>query len=233
MKLGFLTVLSAAVVASALTFPVRLAARSADSEFSTFDAPGAGATPGSGWGTFSSDINNRGTITGYYIDSKNVNHGFVRSASGEFTTFDAPGASIAAASGDGTFPESINAAGAITGHYTDAKGLYHGFLRGPDGEFTTFDAPGAGTKRGSGFGTFPTSINDGGTIAGYYIDANDITHGFMRSPEGEFTTIDAPGANSHAGSDEGTAVRRINAAGAIAGVYADGNSVNHGFLWNP
>jgi hypothetical protein len=31
-------------------------------------------------------------------------------------------------------------------------------------EVTTFDAPGAGTAAGSGFGTFPTSRNDGGTI---------------------------------------------------------------------
>ncbi len=46
-------------------------------------------------------------------------------------TFDVPGASAVAGSLDGTFPDSINDAGAITGHYTDAHGLNHGFLRIP------------------------------------------------------------------------------------------------------
>ncbi len=61
----------------------------------------------------------------------------------------------AATSGDGTFPESINNAGAVTGHYTDREGLYHGFLRSPVGEFIKFDALGAGMRADSGCGTFP------------------------------------------------------------------------------
>jgi hypothetical protein len=72
-----------------------------------------------------------GVITGHYTHAHNVAHGFVRSPSGEFTTFDAPGASSAAASGYATFADSINDAGAITGHYTDAHGVIHGFLRIP------------------------------------------------------------------------------------------------------
>src|SRR5712671_1761069 len=43
----------------------------------------------------------------------------------------------------------------------------------------TFDAPGAGT--GSGQGTFPNGINEPGTITGYYIDNNDVSHGFLRT----------------------------------------------------
>ena len=46
-------------------------------------------------------------------------------------TFDAPGAIPVAGSFDGTVPESINEAEAITGHYIDAQGLNHGFLRIP------------------------------------------------------------------------------------------------------
>lgn len=42
--------------------------------------------------------------------------------------FDAPGAGTAAGSGLGTFPESISDAGAITGQYTDANNVNHGFL---------------------------------------------------------------------------------------------------------
>jgi hypothetical protein len=49
----------------------------------------------------------------------------------EIITFDAPGASSVAGSFDGTFPKSINDAGAIAGHYIDASTFYHGFLRIP------------------------------------------------------------------------------------------------------
>jgi len=38
--------------------------------------------------------------------------------------FDAPGATS-------TVPQSINPAGAITGYYSDANFVYHGFLRSP------------------------------------------------------------------------------------------------------
>jgi hypothetical protein len=106
-----------------------------------------------------------------------------QNASSEIITFDAPGASTTAGSGQGTFPDSINDGGAITGHYIDANNVNHGFLRSPSGDaFITFDIPGAGTTAGSGFGSFPSSINDGGAITGNYIDANNVKHGYLRIP---------------------------------------------------
>ena len=50
----------------------------------TFDAPGAGTGSGQGTGCFAFTdcsvlVNNFGAITGYYLDAKNVFHGFVRS----------------------------------------------------------------------------------------------------------------------------------------------------------
>jgi hypothetical protein len=57
-------------------------------------------------------------------------------------------------------------------------------------KFTTFEAPGANT--GPYNGTSPTSINDLGAITGYYADANSVSHGFLRSPDGKFTTFDVP-----------------------------------------
>ena len=62
--------------------------------------------------------------------------------------FEAPGAGTAP--GQGTFANSINPAGAITGLYVDPANVYHGFLRAPDGTFTTLNAPGAGTGAGQG-----------------------------------------------------------------------------------
>jgi hypothetical protein len=47
---------------------VRLAAQNASSEIITFDAPGAGKTAGSRFGTFPRSISNAGAITGRYMD---------------------------------------------------------------------------------------------------------------------------------------------------------------------
>jgi hypothetical protein len=74
----------------------------------------------------------------------------------------------------------INDVGEIAGWYWDANGLNHGFVRSPEGKFTSFDAPGAGT--GAGQGTLPAGINDMGEIAGSYLDADNVYHGFLRFP---------------------------------------------------
>jgi hypothetical protein len=155
----------------------------AGEEIITFDAPGAGTTAGSGQGTFPRSVSDSGAITGHYIDSHNVTHGFLRSPAGdEIITFDAPGAGITAGSGFGTFPNSINDGGAITGRYVDSHNVSHGFLRSSGGKFFVFEVPGAGTTEGSGGGTFSSNISDGGTITGRYIDTHDVNHGFLRIP---------------------------------------------------
>jgi hypothetical protein len=53
-----------------------------------------------------------GAITGWFIDSRIVLHGFVRDKHGGLSTFDAP-------------------AGAIMGNYLDARDVWHEFLRFP------------------------------------------------------------------------------------------------------
>ena len=69
--------------------------------------------------------------------------------------------------------------------YTDASGVVdHGFLRAPDGTFTTFDVPGSKIVRVLIEGTGPTGTNPAGTITGSYQDAKHkrVFHGFLRSP---------------------------------------------------
>ena len=56
---------------------------------------------------------------------------------------------------------SINPAGVIVGGYADANNVSHGYLRAPDGTFTTFEAPGADTTPGPFNGTLAVSINPG------------------------------------------------------------------------
>ena len=43
----------------------------------------------------------------------------------------------------------------------------------PQGTFTTFDVPGAGT--GTFQGTIPVSINAAGDVTGTYVDANSVS----------------------------------------------------------
>jgi hypothetical protein len=54
--------------------------------------------------------------------------------------------------------------------------VYHGYLRSPDGKITTID------PQGSIF-TFSSGLNDSGAITGYYLDANNEYHGFLRIPD--------------------------------------------------
>lgn len=148
--------------------------RAADGTMTTFDAPGAG-TGGQGQGTYAVSINDSGVITGYYSDASATRHGFLRTASGTISSFDVP-AVVA------TFPTGINESGYVVGYTFTPKGLaLPGFLRGVElGGIATFRAPGAGT--GNSEGTFPYSINNAGTIAGYYIDAGSVYHGFLLTP---------------------------------------------------
>jgi hypothetical protein len=76
-------------------------------------------------------------------------------------------------------------------------------------------------------------LNDWGAITGYYLDANNVYHGFVRSPQGKVTTFDAPGADLTPGDYNGTFPVSINDQGAITGYYLDAKNVNHGFLLLP
>ena len=107
--------------------------------------------------------------------------------------------------------------------------MNHGFLRSPDGKFTTFDAPGAGTGSFQGTGCpsdCPVSLNDWGAITGIYIDANYVYHGYLRSLDGKFATVDPIGSI-------GTYASGINDLGVITGYFLDANDVYHGFVRFP
>ncbi len=133
--------------------------RARDGTFSTFDPPSAVN------GTYPAAINPEEAITGQYCDAITC-HGFLRTRGGTFTTIDPPGSNFTGAN-------SINPAGAIVGTYQPG---IHGFLRSRDGTFTTVD------PTGSIFTWNVPGINPAGVIAGSYIDAGFLEHGFIRSP---------------------------------------------------
>jgi hypothetical protein len=219
--------------------------RAANGTFTTLDDPDAGSSEGvnsSKQGTSAYSINASGVIAGSYKDSNNVQHGFVRSASGVFTNFDVKGVgTCVAAHGQnfgGTSASSIDAAGTVAGFYTDTRCAQHGYVRAANGTITTFNTPGADTNpcATSGFGklfcgTLGLSIDTAGAIAGTFVDDDGVLHGFLRAANGTFTQITAPGAATE--SNHGTAGLGINSAGAIVGTYADSNFVLHGFIYTP
>src|ERR1051325_2676131 len=84
--------------------------------------------------------------------------------------------------------------------------------------YVSFDPP------GSNF-TWPTRINDTGTIAGWWFDGN-LYHGFVRTPDGSIASFDPPG------SVETTPIG-MNEKGVIVGTYTRDNyspRTYHGFI---
>ncbi len=191
----------------------------------TITAPidGPGASTGDYNGTYiptGYGLNLSGEITGFACNDITCN-GFLW-AHGVITEFDVqvPGAA-------GTEPLSINLAGEVAGEYWDTSGVDHGFLRAPNGSFTTIDVPGTAQV------TSVASNNAAGVITGSYTDADGVSHGFLRTRNGRFTIFDVPGAGSAPSQGEGTFPYGNNSVGEIMGAYVDKRLVNHGFLRLP
>jgi len=145
-----------------------------------------------------------------------------------FTSFDVP------------FPNSsntkafqINARGDIVGRFVDSSmGIPRGFHRYNDGTYAPpIDAPVANT------GTVARGINSAGDIAGKYFDPTfpSLTHGFVLTAAGKFTSFDVNVTGSIPGS---TIANSINNVGQIVGNYGTfGSAVGcgltgHGYLRN-
>ena len=181
--------------------------------------------PGPIGATWAWGINDQGDITGFCADatapSPAPSHGFLLSQ-GTYTLFDPPGSTS-------TYPAVINDTGTIAGYYYDASNVQHGFVRRVDGSFVSFDVPGTIATLPLGQfwpGPAEFSMNAAGVIAGTYMDAQGVSHGFIRSGGGAITTFDFPGASA-------TVVNGINAWGTIAGFYLGPLSISHGYVRSP
>lgn len=96
--------------------------------------------------------------------------------------------------------------------------LAAGATAAPSPSVVMFDFPGTTS-------TIAKGINTAGQIVGFFDDANNHSHGFLRAPGGGFTIIDIAGATD-------TIANGINAAGRIVGSFGDG-SHDHGFIRAP
>ncbi len=212
-----------------LALIVVLPALCASQKLVTFDAPNSSQSPY--LGTAAASINLWGAIVGDVTDDNGGVHGYLRATDGKFTEFDAPGANPSPGYPclyfvGGTCPAAINDLGVIAGWDGDVNGVFHGFVRTPDGKITVFDAPGAGTAPNQG--TLPYAIDDQGSVTGYYQDAGNVYHGFVRSADGNVLSFDSPEAG--AGPYLGTEPESINNLGEVAGIAVDANGFGHAFV---
>jgi probable HAF family extracellular repeat protein len=174
--------------------------------FSTIDVPGSEDF------TEATAINDSSQIVGIYtglVGPNALTLGFL-DVNGMFTTLYYPGS--AGQFSLATEPSGINNAGEIVGTvYIIPAGFPGGAVPGyafvyDNGVFSLMSVPGS-------LDTVANGINDSGQIVGYYIDGNDVQHGFLDT-NGIFQTIDFP--NALPGT---TDLVGINDAGEIVGTF--------------
>jgi hypothetical protein len=126
----------------------------------------------------------------------------------------------------GTFLTGISDIGAVTGFYYSANNSpgapsrpSRGFSRKLPGGISRFDPSGSAY-------TEPQSINQLGTVTGFYVNSNYQNAGFLWSPNGPIMPIEAPGASQ-------TTPLSINNVNQITGYINDAAGTAHGFVAEP
>ena len=112
--------------------------------------------------------------------------------------------------------------------YITNEGVYYGFLRSPEGNVTSLSEPNADTTPGDFNGTYPMSLNSLGAVTGLYQMTDEVFHGFIREPNGNYIEVDDPAAGTAA--FQGTWASTINDNDEVAGFYFDSSYGVHGFI---
>jgi hypothetical protein len=140
-------------------------------------------------------INAHDVIVGSLENSDSGYLGFERTPKGTTVTISGT-VSVAA----------INASGVITGQAPGSLG----FVREPGGATALFSPPGSTY-------TAPSSINSAGTVAGYFLDSGQYSHGFSRDSAGNITVLDSPTLGLPY-----TFISGINSSGVMCGSSDEG-----------
>jgi hypothetical protein len=157
-------------------------------------------------------INNNTNVAtgGFYVDKKNVTHGFLH-RTGKWTTVDFPGTTFNQILG-------LNDIGQAAGYYQDAAGNFHPYIYAKTGGvFSEIFLPGTSSAQATG-------INNSQTIVGFYLDANQVSHGWELNG-GTYTALNFPGSTS-------TQALGINNLNQIVGSYTDSANAMHGFVYS-
>jgi hypothetical protein len=179
---------------------------------------------------FPTAINDNGIVVGYFYDPNLGVHSFIIPNQGPNTGFPVnyggPGSGSASGRGFGSWIQYLSPTGDAVGFYRNDQSGYHGFIRHyADGTLTQLDAPGYTGNPSAG--TIATCISTDGTVVGSVFDSSQVTHSFVRAPDGTYTIFDPPGTGLM-----WSAAFSINSNGVIAGSFTDSNSIGHGYLRN-
>ena len=218
-----------------------------DGVFTTYDFPDS-------LNTYFYALDNAGKAAGHYKDIDGLYHGVIME-DGKLTQYDFPGAAethiyglsdeTGALSGNivdetgvtrgfsgdmpiafpgavTTYADFVNAAGAVVGSYVDADGRPHGFIRNPDGSFTTIDVPEMPNLEF----LFVNTITDFGVVAFRAKAVNDILRSYILLPDGILYEVQLPGSVN-------TVVRNVNQDGSIIGYYDLTDGQRYGFVGRP
>ena len=158
-------------------------------------------------------INNKGFTSGFWVNGKGTNHGFIE-WNGVFTSYNDPHTPHLAGSVNQLL--GINNNGVAVGFYNDAKGHSHAYeVNQATRVFTAIHIPGAVSAAATG-------INNGGDIVGFATDAAGNTTSWLLH-SGHLTTFQFPGGSN-------TTAFGVNSHDAVVGSYLDGSGVMHGFV---
>ncbi len=170
-------------------------------------------------------INNQGAVAGDYANNPVFGSapvfGFIYQNS-TFSSFPTPG-NYATVSG-------INDSNAVVGTYDvpqptrNAPEVYRGFVIQSNGDLTVLAFPGA-------YSTSAAAINDTGTVVGSYTDTyGGLSHGYIYTPDGKYTSVIAPGAFGMTLTGD-TTLSGINNAGQIVGFNVGTSENTYAFLY--
>ena len=197
--------ISILAVLLALPVPGAFAQEASDSisieVITTFDYPGGDVTQ-----TIPSGINDRGDITGLYVDSSGVTRGFVRFADSSFSApIVEPNDTAGLTEGRGITEQRL-----ICGWYVGSDNFAHGYFL-DRGVFTEFDVEGANE-------TIVDGLNEAGDFVGNYTTETVFAAAFSNI-QGMTNTIIIPGdrgtASPMRSTDRDRLPMAINCAGPL------------------
>ena len=151
-----------------------------------------------------------GALTGNFIDVSGVRRGFSGEAIIEF-----PGASA-------TYADFVSSVGNLVGSYVDAEGIYHTYLRAPNGSFSSFSLP---NTAGLDY-FFLHGISDTGVAVARGKAVGDVPRTYVGVSNRELYEIHFPSSVSTEGWN-------INQDGSVVGHYDTLDGRRHGFIARP
>ncbi len=169
-------------------------------------------------------INNAGTIAGYFGDGNQVaNHGYTLAppySQGSYTNENFPGSFQTQVTG-------INNASAplTVGFWADTAGDNFGWVKQGANFIQVVDPNTPAAAAGVTPFNQLLGVNDKNLAAGFYLDANGNSHGYLYSiANGSFTAVDVSTGMSSVATG-------VNNSGLISGFFTDANGT-HGFIDN-